>query len=146
MNFLTILGVTEILCSFKLVLEEKTGKEIPESSRLEFLEKILANNRYSRFAFVKKSISNSPKVLRANFRGSNRLFCFSRICEFGGFNNYFAMINKIFSVGKNEKNDFFEIWQQHKLLKTMEMSEVWPDTYDEVYIHQFQPEPTHKIY
>ena len=32
----------EILCSFKLVLEGKTGKEIPESSRLEFLEKFLA--------------------------------------------------------------------------------------------------------
>ena len=44
MTFLTILGVTEILCSFKLVLEGKTGKEIPESSRLEFLEKALANN------------------------------------------------------------------------------------------------------
>ena len=39
MTFLTILGVTEILCSFKLVLEGKTGKEIPESSRLEFLPK-----------------------------------------------------------------------------------------------------------
>ena len=38
MTFLTILGVTEILCSFKLVLEGKTGKEIPESSRLEFLK------------------------------------------------------------------------------------------------------------
>ena len=37
-------GVTEILCSFRLVLEGKTGKEIPESSRLEFLEKFLANN------------------------------------------------------------------------------------------------------
>ena len=34
----------EILCSFRLVLEGKTGKEIPESSRLEFLEKFLANN------------------------------------------------------------------------------------------------------
>ena len=44
MTFLTILEVTEILCSFKLVLEGKTGKEIPESSRLEFLEKFLANN------------------------------------------------------------------------------------------------------
>ena len=44
MTFLTILGVTEILCSFRLVLEEKMGKEIPESSRLEFLEKFLANN------------------------------------------------------------------------------------------------------
>ena len=44
MTFLIILGVTEILCSFKLVLEGKTGKEIPESSRLEFLEKFSANN------------------------------------------------------------------------------------------------------
>ena len=44
MTFLTILGVTEILCSFRLVLEGKTGKEIPKSSRLEFLEKFSANN------------------------------------------------------------------------------------------------------
>ena len=44
MTFLTILGVMEILCSFTLVLEGKTGKEIPKSSRLEFLEKFLANN------------------------------------------------------------------------------------------------------
>ena len=38
MTFLTILG------SFRLVLEAKTGKEIPEPSRLEFLEKFLADN------------------------------------------------------------------------------------------------------
>ena len=44
MTFLTILGVMEILCSFRLVLEGKTGKEIPGSSRLEFLEKLVANN------------------------------------------------------------------------------------------------------
>ena len=44
MIILTILGVTEILCSFKVVLEGKTGKELPESSRLEFQEKFSANN------------------------------------------------------------------------------------------------------
>ena len=44
MTFLTILGVTEILCSFKLVLEGDAGKEIPELSRLKFLEKFSANN------------------------------------------------------------------------------------------------------
>ena len=44
MTFLTILGVMEILCSFRLVLGGKTGKEIPESSRLEFLEKFSGNN------------------------------------------------------------------------------------------------------
>ena len=41
MTFLTILEVTEILCSFKLVLEGKTVKEIYESSRVEFLEKFM---------------------------------------------------------------------------------------------------------
>ena len=34
MTFLIILGVTKIVCSVTLVLEEKTGKEIPELSRL----------------------------------------------------------------------------------------------------------------
>ena len=41
------MGVKEILCSFSLVLEGKTGKEIPQSSTLEFPQKVLANN----FAF-----------------------------------------------------------------------------------------------
>ena len=41
MTFLTILGVSEIFYSFRLVLERKSGKEIPESSGLEFL---LANS------------------------------------------------------------------------------------------------------
>ena len=44
MTFFTVFGATEILCSFKLVLEGKTCKEIPESSRLEFLGKFLAKN------------------------------------------------------------------------------------------------------
>ena len=39
MTFLTILGVMEILCSFRLILEGKTGKEIPQTSTLEFSEK-----------------------------------------------------------------------------------------------------------
>ena len=44
MTFSTILGVTEILSSLKLVLEGKIGKEIHELSRLEFSEKFLTNN------------------------------------------------------------------------------------------------------
>ena len=39
-----ILGVTEILCNFRLVLEGKTGKETPDSSRLESLEKFFSNS------------------------------------------------------------------------------------------------------
>ena len=44
MTSLTILGVREILCSFRLVLQGKTGKDIPESSGLEFLERFSGNN------------------------------------------------------------------------------------------------------
>ena len=44
MTFLTILEVIKISCSFKIVLQGKTGKEIPDSSRLEFLEKFSENN------------------------------------------------------------------------------------------------------
>ena len=72
MMFLIILGVTEILYSFRLLLEGK--KEIPESPRLVSLEKFLANDfalsdaedstsgRNSRFTFVETTIVNSPKV------------------------------------------------------------------------------------
>ena len=35
--------VTEILCSLKLVLEGKTCKQVPESSRSAFLKKFSAN-------------------------------------------------------------------------------------------------------
>ena len=39
MAFPTILGVTEISCSPRLAPKGKTGNDISESSRLEFLEK-----------------------------------------------------------------------------------------------------------
>ena len=38
------------------------------------------------------------------------------------------------------------LWQQHKQLKIIEMSEAQPDTYDDEYMHQFQHDLTHKIY
>ena len=41
MTFLIILVVTEVLCSFRLVIEEETGKEKPESSRLGLLLKCI---------------------------------------------------------------------------------------------------------
>ena len=44
MTFLTILEVTEIVCSFRLVLEGETGEEIPESSWLKFVETFSGDN------------------------------------------------------------------------------------------------------
>ena len=72
------------------------------------------------------------------------------------FKNLFAMITSLselyFRIQKflllvqMKKSDFYEIKQHQKQLKTMEISEAWPDTFDEGYIHQFQSEPTHKIH
>ena len=91
MTFLTILEVTKILCSFILVLEGKTGKEIPESSILEILDKFSANN----FALsgAEDNISGLlQKVPRAKFLGSDALLCFISMCKFGSFKNPFEMI------------------------------------------------------
>ena len=113
MTILTILGVTEILCSFKLVLEGKTGKEIPESSRLEFLEKFSANN----FALSdaedntpgplnRGSITDLPlsKTLLAILLGSDGIFCFISLCKFGSFKDPFATITSLtelyFRIGR----------------------------------------------
>ena len=59
MIFVTVLRVTEILCSFRLVLEGKTGEEIQESSRLEFLEKFLVNNFFFFFSDAEDNTSSS---------------------------------------------------------------------------------------
>ena len=145
---------------------------MPKSSRLEFLEKFLVNNFVLSDAedntsdpLNRGSIADLPLLRtllaicqksRAKFLGSDGLFCFSSTCQFGSFKNPFAMITSLSELYfrfrrfillvQTKKSDFYELWQQHKLLKTMEMSEVGPDTYDERYIHQFQPEPTHKIH
>ena len=94
MTFLTILEVMEILHSFRLALEEKTGKEIPESSRFEFLEKFLANN----FALSDAEDNTSGPMNRggiAKFLGSDGLFCLSSLCKFGSFKNPFATITSL---------------------------------------------------
>ena len=42
--FRTTTGITNLeLCSFRLVIEWKTSKKISKSTRLEFLERLLAN-------------------------------------------------------------------------------------------------------
>ena len=60
MTFLTILGVTEILCSFRFVVEGKPDKEMRESSRVEVLEKFLAND----FAFIDGEVNTCVPLNR----------------------------------------------------------------------------------
>ena len=104
MTFLTILRVTQILCSFRLVLEEKTSKKIPESSRLEFLVKFSANtfalsdaedNTYRTLNRGGIAHGNSPKFLRAKLLENDGLFCFIRIFKIGSFKNPFAIITSL---------------------------------------------------
>ena len=77
MTFLTILGVIKILCSFRLVLEGKTGKEIPESSRLEFSEKFLANN----FALSEAEDNTSGPLNRGGIADLPLLRTILAICQ-----------------------------------------------------------------
>ena len=93
MTFLAILGDIAKLCSFRLVLEGKTSKEILESSRLEFLEKFLANN----FALsdAEDNTSWMHQTSREPCFWQVMDSCFSSICKFGSFWNPFAMITNL---------------------------------------------------
>ena len=106
-TFLTILGVKEILCSFRLVIKGKVGKEIAESSRLEFLEKNLPNSFPLSDAedntsgpLNRRGIADLPllRTLLAIRKKPpepsfwDELLCFSSICKFGSFKNPFATI------------------------------------------------------
>ena len=110
MTFITIMGVMEISCSFRLVLEGTTGKEIPESSRLEFLEKFLANkfalsdaeNKTSR-PLNEGGIAYLP-LLRTRCRQESREPSFSEVMDpfvllayerFDSFKNPFATITNL---------------------------------------------------
>ena len=88
--------------------------------------------------------------------GSDGIFCFISLCKLGSFKNPFAINTSLSELHfrfrrftlwvQMKKRYLYELWQQHKQLNAMEMNEAWPDTYDEGYIHQFQPTTTHKIH
>ena len=104
MTFLINLGVTETLCSFRLVLKGKKGNEIPALTRFEVRNKISANNfslsdlkdntsetrhswqgildKNSWIDIVKNTISNSPKFGKTMSLGSDWFFCFISTSKF----------------------------------------------------------------
>ena len=103
----------------KLSLTEKIWNYIKYPSnwsrRTEIIQEIRKNSAFievitGRFTPVSKenviadlpflwdalnSISNLPKVMRAKFQGSDRLFCFISISKIGNFKNPFAMITSL---------------------------------------------------
>ena len=154
MTFLTILRVTEILCSLRLVLVGKTGKEIPESSRLEFLEMFLVNNfalseaedntsrplnrggiadlpllrillaihQKSREPSFWEVMDSLALVADASLAPSRTLLQQLLACL--NFTLNFTLDSEDLFCWYKKKNKFYELWQQYKLLKTMEMSEI----------------------
>ena len=150
MTFLTTLGVTEILCSFKLVLEGNTDKEIPESSRLEFIGIFSAYN----FALSDAEDKTSRPLNRGGIADLSLLRTLLAICQKSREPSFwevmdsfvllayaslaasrtllqqllayltFALESEDLSFWYTQKSDFYELWHQHKQLKTMEMSEV----------------------
>ena len=129
MTFLTI------LCSFKLVIEGKTGKELPESSILEFLEIFSGNN----FALSDAEANTSGLMNRGGIADLALLRTLLAIRQKSGESSFwevmdsfvllayaslaasrsllqqllaclnFTLDSEIYSFGANEKNDFYEL-------------------------------------
>ena len=145
---------------------------MPETSRLEFLEKLLANKFVSSDGedntsgpLNKGSIADLPflRTLLGSHQKSQDTSLWKVIDSFVllsytslvgsrlllqqilAYLNFTLDLKNSFWLYKL-KNDCYELWHQHKQLKIMEVSETWPDIYDKGYLHQFQFEPTHRIY
>ena len=132
------MGVTKKLCSFRLVLEGKSGKGITESSRLEFLEKSVANNFALSDAkcntygplnrggmadlLLLRTLLAICQVLWAKFLGRDGLFRYVSICKSSSFKNPYATITSLSEI-------YFRFRRFILLVQTKksEMSDSWPD-------------------
>ena len=86
----------------------------------------IIERRYSRgFTLVENTISNSLEFARAKFH--------KQVQQLLGHFLQLLLAFLNFNVGASKIKDFYELWQQHKCLKTNQTNEAWPDTYDERY-------------
>ena len=114
-SYLTNSRVKGILCSFSPVINEKQGKDTPESSTLEILQKISTENflircrgqhlrlikwrRYIRFTFVENSINKFAKYFQhSKSLQSGKFLCFISIDKFHNFKKSFATIASLNEV------------------------------------------------
>ena len=140
----------EILCSSRLVLEGKTGKEIPESSRFQFLEKFLANNfalsdaedntsgplnwgSIADLPLLRTLLASRQKPQEPSFSEVMDSFVLVAYASLVASRTFlqqllaclnFTLDSEDLFCWYKRKSDFYGLWQQHKLLKTMKMSEV----------------------
>ena len=150
---------TEI-CSFRLVLEGEIGKEIPELSRLEFIEKFLANNfplsdaedNASRL-LNRGGIADLPllqtllavrrKSLEPSFwevMNSFVLLAYASLAASGTLLQQllvclnFTLDSEGLFCWYKRKKYFYELWQQHKQLKNGDVITVYFLSFHILYI------------
>ena len=75
--FLTNLGVREILCNFRLVIEGTGGKEVHESSKPEFFKKLSASN----LILLDPEVNTSKLLNRANITDLSLMRTLLAICQ-----------------------------------------------------------------
>ena len=102
------MGVKEILCSLRLVLEGKTGKEIPESSRLEFFERFSANN----FAVSDAEDSASRLLNRGGIAGSPFLRTLLAIRQKSGEPSFWEVMDSFVLLAYASLAASRTLWQQ----------------------------------
>ena len=146
---------------FQISSRRKTGKETLKSSKLQLLEKILAN----KFTLTDAEDNTSGLLNKRNTADLSLLRILLAIQQKPWEPSFWEVMDSFVLVAYaslaasrtllqwllaylnftlysedlwcwcKQKCDFYELWQQHKLLKTIAMSEVWPNTYDEGYIN-----------
>ena len=113
-------------------VEWKTGTEIPKLSIIGLLKKVLANN----FALSEAEDNTTRSLNRVSIADLALLGTLLAMCQKSSepsfwitslFELYFKTL--IYFVGKNKKKRFLWVMAAAQALKTIEMSEVWPDTY-----------------
>ena len=148
----------EISCSFRLVLEGKTGRQSDTRAiKIRALRKVFSN-----FVSLDTEDNTNGPLNRENYlylcwenycpeshvsaKRWTLLFYLSAYTSLAASRTLLQRLLAYLNLTLNsedlfcwckQKIDFYELWQQHKLLKSIEVSEVWPDTYDEGYIPEF---------
>ena len=134
---------------FQISSRRETGKEIPESSRLEFLEKFSANNFALRDAedntsgllnradlpFMRILLAIHQKSREPNFWEVVDSFVLLAYANLASSRTLLPqlLVRLNFTLEAedlsfhlsftNEESDFYELWQQHRKFKTIEMND-----------------------
>ena len=144
---------------FQISYRRKKGKKIPESSRLEFLEKFSANNfalsdaedntsgplnrgGIADLPLLRTLLAIHQKSWEPSFWKVMDSFVLLAYASFAASRTFLQQLLvclnfriRRFILLLQTKSDFYELWQQHKQLKTMMMNETWLGTSYEGYIY-----------